>query len=211
MKRLVIILTMMCLGVNYAIGEQLLHRGWYTHYWTVLDQVTDITDVEITFYDDRIEERNETDLKKGSCSTTPFAGIQNGLRVYRKVQDLGFMVSETLFYIDADFNVVNFSSGGRIDRIVKKGQNPGSFGGGNIGGLEGSNPGGNNPGKQPQPQTKPQYTKTCGVCHGTGRCIICAGDGWVIRMGMGKDGPCPSCPNRSGKCSACGGRGTWKE
>ena len=127
MKRLVIVLTLMCLSVNYAFGEQLLYRGWYTHYWTGFG---DITKEEITIYDDRIEVRNETDLKQSSCLTTPFAGIQNGLRVYRRVQDLGFMVRESLYYVDADFNV-RYISGGREDRYVKDGQSLGSFGGGN--------------------------------------------------------------------------------
>ena len=54
--------------------------------------------------------------------------------------------------------------------------------------------------------SKPQYTKTCGVCHGTGTCNICAGDGWVIVLGMGKDHYCTSCRNHDGKCSACNGR-----
>ena len=62
-----------------------------------------------------------------------------------------------------------------------------------------------------QQQTKQTITKTCGVCHGTGTCNNCGGKGWVSRMGMGKDGPCPVCPNHNGKCSSCGGRGSWKE
>ena len=59
--------------------------------------------------------------------------------------------------------------------------------------------------------TKTQYTKTCGVCHGTGTCNTCGGDGWVTALGMGKDHNCTSCRNHNGKCSSCNGRGTWKE
>lgn len=58
---------------------------------------------------------------------------------------------------------------------------------------------------------KQQYTKTCDVCHGTGTCNNCGGKGRVTRMGMGKDGPCPVCPNHNGRCSSCGGRGSWKQ
>ncbi len=62
-----------------------------------------------------------------------------------------------------------------------------------------------------QQQSQQAITKTCGVCHGTGTCNNCGGKGWVSRMGMGKDGPCPVCPNHNGRCSSCGGRGSWKE
>ena len=63
--------------------------------------------------------------------------------------------------------------------------------------------------QQQQPQSTQGYTKTCGVCHGTGKCRNCV-NGWVKRI-SGQDGPCPVCPNHNGLCSSCGGRGSWKE
>ena len=81
------------------------------------------------------------------------------------------------------------------------------IGGGGYGTIENTLPSSTTSGTV----SKQQYTKTCGVCHGSGTCNICGGDGWVSRMGMGKDGYCKSCLNHNGKCSACGGRGSWKQ
>ena len=69
--------------------------------------------------------------------------------------------------------------------------------------------GGNNSGGGSTPRQL--YTKTCGVCHGTGTCNTCGGRGVVSALGMGKDHYCTSCRNHDGRCSSCGGRGTWKE
>lgn len=87
-----------------------------------------------------------------------------------------------------------------------------------IGGVGGRDNGGANSGGSHSDKTggtdnvpRQPITKTCGVCHGTGTCNICGGDGWVVAYGMGKDHYCPSCHNHNGKCSSCGGRGTWKE
>lgn len=60
------------------------------------------------------------------------------------------------------------------------------------------------------PVRKPQR-KWCRLCGGTGKCRFCDGTGWVHRMGIGHDGYCPSCPNHSGRCSSCNGRGEWYE
>ena len=60
-----------------------------------------------------------------------------------------------------------------------------------------------------QQQTPQVTTRTCGVCHGTGKCNNCV-NGWVRRL-SGQDGPCPVCPNHNGLCSSCNGRGSWKE
>lgn len=47
-------------------------------------------------------------------------------------------------------------------------------------------------------------SRTCGVCHGTGRCHVCGGSGWYSLLGHG--GPCKACSG-SGRCSYCGGTG----
>ena len=97
-------------------------------------------------------------------------------------------------------------SGGTIMPAYPIGGNSGGYNG--VSGSSGSTSGGNI-GTVSTPRQ--QITKTCGVCHGTGTCNICGGDGWVTRMGMGKDGYCPSCNNHDGRCPSCHGRGTWKE
>ena len=79
-----------------------------------------------------------------------------------------------------------------------------------VGGYGGDYSGGSEAGSGSANAPRQLTTKTCGVCHGTGKCNNCV-NGWVTRMGMGKDGPCPVCPNHNGLCSSCGGRGTWKE
>ena len=81
---------------------------------------------------------------------------------------------------------------------------------GDIGGYTGGSSGSSGASSNPGNDSKPKYTKTCGVCHGTGRCIICAGDGWVTPL-SGRNHYCPSCRNHDGRCKSCNGRGTWKE
>ena len=101
-----------------------------------------------------------------------------------------------------DFSNVKFDFSNINSTVPMQSSGAGGYGGAYSGGNEAGGGTGNTP--------RQLITKTCGVCHGTGKCNNCV-NGWVTRMGMGKDGPCPVCPNHNGLCSSCGGRGTWKE
>lgn len=83
-------------------------------------------------------------------------------------------------------------------------------GGTTNGGSSTGSSSGSNRRTETQPVRKPQK-KWCRNCGGTGKCRICNGTGWVHRLGVGHDGYCPSCPNHSGRCSSCNGRGEWYE
>ena len=78
------------------------------------------------------------------------------------------------------------------------------------GSSTGSSSGNNSRTERQQPVRQPQK-KWCRNCGGTGKCRICNGTGWVHRLGIGHDGYCASCPNHSGRCSSCNGRGEWYE
>ncbi len=48
----------------------------------------------------------------------------------------------------------------------------------------------------------------CTTCYGTGNCQICGGDGiWRNSLEGLTDHLCPVCPNSSGRCASCGGKG----
>lgn len=64
---------------------------------------------------------------------------------------------------------------------------------------------------EPEKPVRQPQKKECRRCMGTGKCQICNGSGWVRRIGVGHDSYCSSCPNHSGRCSSCNGRGTWYE
>ena len=78
------------------------------------------------------------------------------------------------------------------------------------GSSTGSSSGNNSRTERQQPIRQPQK-KWCRNCGGTGKCRICNGTGWVHRLGIGHDGYCASCPNHSGRCTSCNGRGEWYE
>ena len=59
-----------------------------------------------------------------------------------------------------------------------------------------------------QPVYKEVTTTTyCLNCNGSGKCKYCNGKGWVVRLGLGADGPCPVCHNHDGRCTLCNGSG----
>lgn len=211
MKRLVIILAMMCLSVNYAIGQKMLHQGWYREEMTgPLGTATFLS--RITFYNDYIEVAMEADIKNGTSSIFTLSGIQGDYRVYTKTTDYGPTLGKSVrnYLVDENFNV-RYIQNGRESRIWKDGKSVSVGSSVNMGGYNSSTTSSGSSGgttSQPRPQ---QTTKTCGVCYGTGTCNVCAGRGWVTVLGMGKNHPCTNCRNRDGKCPSCGGRGSWKE
>lgn len=52
-------------------------------------------------------------------------------------------------------------------------------------------------------------TVQCGICHGTGDCVRCGGDGYLYSSASKKDNHrnCTSCHPNPGKCAACSGTG----
>ena len=123
-------------------------------------------------------------------------------------------------FLDSDNKAYRINNGTRIyisdgtnGISASSNSNGGGYSSGYSGGYNGGYSGGNysSSSSSSSNSNKPQYTRTCGVCHGTGTCNNCGGKGWVSRIGMGKDGPCPVCPNHNGRCSSCSGRGSWKE
>lgn len=192
-----------------------LYKGiYYSRYNDGMQMGSTVTN-EITIYKDRMEIVNVTGGVRSATSTYPFYGNQNGTRVYRSVTGSGQWRIEANYFVNDNYDIRELINGREIVEFVKEGQSFGSANGGNASGYSNGNTGGygsstsstktngNNP--------RQQYTKTCGVCHGTGKCQQCGGDGWVTVMGIGKDHDCVACRNHDGRCTSCRGRGTWKE
>lgn len=171
----------------------------------------------LTIYDDKIV----CHYKVGSDMTLPYIGMKDGWRVYYK--EFGKRTSQYYYTIEVrvndNYDIRWFDTGqefptrkegsGTVSSVGSGSGYNGGYNSGYNGGTSVS-PGstGNSRDIPQQPEKKRRY---CGVCHGTGSCNICNGTGKHIAMGFGKDGPCPSCPNHSGRCSACNGRGEWYE
>ena len=63
------------------------------------------------------------------------------------------------------------------------------------------------PAKKREKQSRYGYYD-CTTCYGTGNCQICGGDGiWRNSLEGLTDHLCPVCPNSSGRCASCGGKG----
>lgn len=212
-------------------GNTWKHRGWYLESTDGIDIYTGrrmsengapsgIIKMQFTVYDDHIEVATETDVKNGNALKISYSGMENGWRVYRSVSGSGSWRMNQRYYVssnydikyimnDIEFPIVKEGENIFSYRKISSGQN-GGYSSGYNGGSYGGSTGGSS-GSSSGNSSKPQYTKTCRVCHGSGTCNNCGGRGWVSRIGMGKDGPCPVCPNHNGRCSSCGGRGSWKE
>ena len=52
-----------------------------------------------------------------------------------------------------------------------------------------------------------EYENSCDLCHGSGKCRTCNGDGWVVVMGIGENHYCVNCHNHDGRCTHCNGTG----
>lgn len=51
-----------------------------------------------------------------------------------------------------------------------------------------------------------EYETSCDLCHGSGKCWTCNGDGWVVVLG-GENHYCVNCHNHDGRCTHCNGTG----
>lgn len=202
-----------------------LHQGVYTHgsvgrsntghTITVPQQL-----LNIDFYQDHIMVNGNKAIYSGEMvipSNAKNIKLPPGCRVkwyQHKVEDFN-----VIYMVDANYNMealwvqpkTNINYFFPIDKgnTMSSGSAGGYSGGSYNGGYNGGSYSGNNSGGGSTPRQL--YTKTCGVCHGTGTCNTCGGRGVVSALGMGKDHYCTSCRNHDGRCSSCGGKGTWKE
>lgn len=106
------------------------HQGWY------LDMYDDrgfVQKQQITFYDDRMEIRNENSIKKGTCYTIPYYGMQNGWKLYRKEENYGPPLDKVVedYYVNSSYDVKHLSTGTHFSTVerpmVKDGENINSY------------------------------------------------------------------------------------
>ena len=201
-----------------------LYRGWYYESTDGIDINTGVRmsqlggsagtiKMQFTVYEDHLEVATETDVQDGNATKISYSGIENGWRVYRSVSGEGRWRMDQRYYVNSNYDIKYIINTAEYP-IVKENENLSSYqrlSSGNSGGYSGGSYSGSSGSGSSGSGSAPQYTKTCGVCHGTGTCNICGGDGWVTAFGMGKDHYCTSCRNHDGRCSSCNGRGTWKE
>lgn len=231
-KRIILLLVIAC---GIVIGSKAQTTYYYKLTKTVKngDTSTDVSGGQFITFNDKLCYESDKRANQVNNSRMDYKYTDNGIKVYSGKSYWG--VNTTFFFtIDNSKLSVRTSggdkyvyercvapSGATTCSLIRERESGGTYvplpvypiagnSGGNNGGSSAS--GNNSNGNSGTSSTPHQpITKTCGVCHGTGTCNICAGDGWVVVSGMGKNHYCTACRNHDGRCSSCGGRGTWKE